>query len=172
MNGLNLDFGMNKQGCAAILALVIGLTGSAVTARAQQDFADVEIETLHVREDIYMLVGGGGNVTVQVGGDGVLIVDSQFAQLSGKIIAAISRLTDQPIRFIVNTHHHGDHVGGNENLRVSGDTVTGGNMPGPVPYAGEGAAGYFARERAASSERDHGRTGSPSVNVADQCVFQ
>ena len=86
-----------------------------------------------------MLVGAGGNVTVQIGNGGVLIVDSQFAQMSEKIIDAIGELTDQPIRFIVNTHHHGDHIGGNENVRVAGDTVVGGNKIAFVPYSGEGA---------------------------------
>ena len=106
---------------------------------AQQDFSEVEIHTLHVRDDIYMLVGSGGNITVQVGDDGVLIVDTQYAPLSERIVAAIAALSDKPIRYIVNTHYHGDHVGGNENLRLSGNTVVGGNMPGAVPYSGDGA---------------------------------
>ena len=65
-----------------------------------------------------MFVGSGGNITVQVGTDGVLIVDTQFAPLSDKIIAAIRKISDKPIRYIVNTHHHGDHTGGNVNLRA------------------------------------------------------
>jgi glyoxylase-like metal-dependent hydrolase (beta-lactamase superfamily II) len=87
-----------------------------------------------------MLVGAGGNITLQIGDDGVLIVDTQFAPLSEKIVAAIREITDKPIRYIVNTHHHGDHTGGNENLRAAGSTVTGGNVAGTILDAGVGAA--------------------------------
>lgn len=119
------------------LAALFGLT--AMPAAAQQNFDNVEIQALEVRDNIYMLVGAGGNITLQVGDDGAFIVDTQFAPLADKIVAAIREITDQPIRYIVNTHHHGDHIGGNEQLRVAGSTVIGGNMPGAVPYAGDGA---------------------------------
>jgi cyclase len=112
---------------------------SWMTASAQENFDDVEIHTLQVRDNIYMLVGAGGNITLQLGDDGVLMVDTQYAPLSDKIVAAIAALTDKPIRYIINTHYHPDHVGGNENLRRAGNTVIGGNMPGAVPYSGSGA---------------------------------
>src|SRR5690606_2445993 len=76
---------------------------------------------------------------VQVGDDGVLLVDTQYAALSEKILAAIAELSDRPIRYIVNTHHHGDHTGGNANLRLAGSTVSGGNMQGAIADAGVGA---------------------------------
>jgi glyoxylase-like metal-dependent hydrolase (beta-lactamase superfamily II) len=119
---------------AAALALLAG-----TAALAQQDFSGVEIHTLHVRDNIYMLVGAGGNITVQIGEDGVLIVDTQYAPLSDRIATAIAELSDQPIRYIIDTHYHPDHIGGNENLRLAGSTVVGGNMPGAVPYSGDGA---------------------------------
>jgi len=123
---------------AALAGLALaGLCPSAV--RAQQDFDAVEIETLQVRDNIYMLVGAGGNITVQVGDDGVLIVDTQFAALSDKILAAIGELSEKPIRYIVNTHHHGDHTGGNARLRLAGRMVSGGNMQGAIVDAGVGA---------------------------------
>ena len=126
--------------CACLAAFAAGTIFPAGTIEAQQqDFSSVEIRMLQVTDDVYMLVGVGGNIAVQVGDDGVFIVDTQFAPLSDKIAAAIAELSDLPIRYIVNTHHHGDHIGGNENLRAAGNTVTGGNMPGPVPYAGGGA---------------------------------
>lgn len=124
------------------LAVLAGLAaGAAVStgARAQQDFSDVEIETLEVRDNVYMLVGAGGNITVQVGDDGVLLVDTQFAELSDRILAAVEKLSDEPIRYIVNTHHHRDHVGGNAPLRLAGDTVTGGNMQAAIENSGVGA---------------------------------
>jgi glyoxylase-like metal-dependent hydrolase (beta-lactamase superfamily II) len=104
------------------------------------------VETLQVRDNIYMLVGQGGNVTVQVGGDGILIVDTQFDRMSDAILRAIREISPLPIRFIVNTHHHGDHIGGNANLRRAGATVIGGNMPGAVPYIEGGGAQVIAHE--------------------------
>lgn len=126
---------------AAVVAagIVAVWAGHASAQPAEPNFDDVEIHTLHVRDDIYMLVGAGGNTTVQVGEDGVFMVDTQFAPLSDKIVAAIREITDKPIRYIINTHYHGDHIGGNEPLKAAGSTVIGGNMPGAVPYAGDGA---------------------------------
>jgi cyclase len=124
----------------AIAALAgVGLCGASV-AQPQQDFAAVEIQALPVRDNLYMLVGAGGNITMQVGADGILIVDTQFAPLSDKIVAAIRKLSPKPIHYIVNTHHHGDHSGGNANLRAAGTTVSGGNMAGAIRDSGVGAA--------------------------------
>src|SRR3989442_9476329 len=75
---------------------------------------------LPVQGNIYMLVGPGGNVTIQTGKDGVLLVDTMFAPLAQRIAVEIKKLTDKPIRFIINTHVHGDHVGGNEALQKMG----------------------------------------------------
>ena len=135
-----------SQAFVASVCFAAAVSGLCAVARAQDDLDDVAIHTLHVRDDIYMLVGAGGNITVQIGDDGVLIVDTQFAPLSGKIVAAIAELTPKPIRYIVNTHHHGDHIGGNANLRLAGSTVIGGNMPGAVPYAEGGGAQVVAHE--------------------------
>jgi glyoxylase-like metal-dependent hydrolase (beta-lactamase superfamily II) len=104
------------------------------------------VNVLQVRDDIYMLVGQGGNITMQVGDDGILVVDTQFARMSDAIVETIREISDQPIRYIINTHYHGDHIGGNGNLRRVGDTVIGGNMPGAVPYAEGGGAQVVAHE--------------------------
>ena len=124
-----------------ILVLFFVAAGVVMSAGAgaQQDFSAVEIHTLHVRDNIYMLVGSGGNITVQIGDDGVLIVDTQYAPLAERISAAIAELSDKPIRYIIDTHYHPDHIGGNENLRLAGNTVIGGNMRGAVPYSSDGA---------------------------------
>ncbi len=115
----------------------------ALAQRApQQNFDNVEIHVLPVQGSIYMLVGAGGNITVQVGKDGVLLVDAEYAQLSNKIMAAIRTLSDGPLRYIINTHYHADHTSGNENLRNAGRTIMGGNVAGDLGAASatEGAA--------------------------------
>lgn len=94
---------------------------------AQQNFDDVEIQTLHVQGNIYMLVGAGGNITLQAGEQGVLIVDTMFAPLSDKIFAAIRSISEKPITYIINTHAHPDHIGGNANLALMGSNIAGGN---------------------------------------------
>jgi glyoxylase-like metal-dependent hydrolase (beta-lactamase superfamily II) len=88
-----------------------------------QDFDNVEIITHKVTDSIYMLEGAGGNIGVCVGEDGVFLIDDQYAPLTDKIKAAISKLTDQPIQFLINTHWHGDHVGGNENIGQAGAVI-------------------------------------------------
>ncbi len=99
-----------------LLALLI-----SISVHSQEDeFANVKITTHPVAPGIYMLEGYGGNIGVSVGEDGVFMIDDQFAPLTEKITAAIAALSDQPIRFLINTHWHYDHSGGNENLGKQG----------------------------------------------------
>lgn len=104
-------------------ALVLSLVLAVVTARAQQDFSKVEIKTTKLSGNVYTLEGQGGAIGVLAGPDGVLMVDSQFAPLTDKIVAAIKQINSGPIRFLINTHVHGDHTGGNENLGRMGVTI-------------------------------------------------
>lgn len=90
---------------------------------AQQNYDKVEIKTIPVKDNIYMLVGEGGNIGVAVGEDGALLIDSQFAPLTAKIAAAVNKINKQPIRFLMNTHYHFDHTDGNENMRALGATI-------------------------------------------------
>lgn len=90
---------------------------------AQGRFDKVTIKTTKLTENTYMLVGAGGNIGVSVGEDGVLIIDNQFAPLTQKIIDAIKQLSDKPVKIVMNTHHHGDHTGGNENFGNLGATI-------------------------------------------------
>ena len=103
----------------------LALAGAmAVVAGAQgQDFSSVQIKTTKVASNFYTLEGQGGTIGVLAGPDGVLMVDSQFAPLTDKIVAAIKAITPNPIRFLINTHVHGDHTGGNENLAKLGVTI-------------------------------------------------
>jgi glyoxylase-like metal-dependent hydrolase (beta-lactamase superfamily II) len=95
----------------------------ALTGYGQQDFSKVEIKATHVAGNIHMLEGSGGNIGVSVGPDGVLIVDDQFAPLSEKILEAIRKLGGDRPRFILNTHWHGDHVGGNPEFGRHGTII-------------------------------------------------
>jgi cyclase len=98
---------------AIFLGALFALAGSA-GAQQPQDFESVQIRTLPVQKNIYMLFGAGGNITVQVGSSGVLMVDTEYGPLAPKLMAAIRRLSNGPIRYMINTHVHGDHTGGNE----------------------------------------------------------
>jgi cyclase len=103
--------------------LLTGLAITLITTTTQaqsQDFEKVEITTIPVNENIYMLQGEGGNIGVAVGDDGVFLIDDQFAPLTDKITTAIAEISEQPIKFLVNTHWHFDHTGGNENLGNAG----------------------------------------------------
>jgi glyoxylase-like metal-dependent hydrolase (beta-lactamase superfamily II) len=88
-----------------------------------QDFDKVTIKTTKIAEGIYMLEGAGGNIGVSVGEDGVILIDDQYAPLTPKIQAAITAISPKPIKFVLNTHWHGDHVGGNENLAAVGAVI-------------------------------------------------
>ena len=84
---------------------------------------DVTIETTKLSDNVYMLIGRGGNIGVSVGEDGIFVIDDQFANITDKIVAALRQLSDKPIVFLANTHHHGDHTGGNENMAQLGATI-------------------------------------------------
>jgi cyclase len=105
----------------AIAACISILAATAVFA--QQDFSKVEIKTTKLAGNLYMLEGQGGAIGVLTGADGVLMVDSQFAPLTERIVAAIKAVDSGPIRFLINTHVHGDHTGGNANLGAMGVTI-------------------------------------------------
>jgi cyclase len=98
------------------LYLSLALALSAVPMLAQPDPSKVEVKAARVSGSVYMITGAGGNIGVSVGSDGIVVVDDQYAPLAPKIEAALKSITDQPVRFILNTHYHGDHTGGNEHF--------------------------------------------------------
>jgi glyoxylase-like metal-dependent hydrolase (beta-lactamase superfamily II) len=98
-----------------------------------------DVHALKAQGNVSMLVGPGGNVTVQVGSDGVLVVDTQSGPSSAGILAAIRALSPAPIRYVVNTHYHADHTGGNEAIRKAGSTIAGGNVSFDIADAAQGA---------------------------------
>ncbi len=157
---------------ASVAAFLSTAFCGASFAQQQQNFDAVEIQALQVRDNVYMLVGAGGNITMQVGDDGILLVDTQFAPLSEKIVAAIRKISPKPIHYIVNTHHHGDHTGGNANLRAAGTTVSGGNMAGRHPRLRRRRRDRRARERVDAVELGDRRAGHAVGRLADQHVLR
>ena len=107
-----------------LIHVLAGVLALAVPAGAQQqDFSGVEIKAEKVAEGLYMLTGRGGNIGLSVGKSGAFLIDDQYAPLSDKILAVVKSITPDPVRFVVNTHWHGDHTGGNENLGKAGAYV-------------------------------------------------
>ena len=102
---------------ALLLALLPAIAG------AQTNFDTIQVRAQALRGGVYMLVGAGGNIGLSVGEDAAFIVDDQYAPLTPRIIAAVAAITNKPIRFVVNTHWHGDHTGGNENVGKAGALI-------------------------------------------------
>src|SRR5712675_3269813 len=113
----------------AAVAAMMALSGPALAqtppaaAPPPADFSKVEIKTTDLGDNCYMLQGEGGNITVAVAKDGIIMVDGQYAPLHDKIKAAIEAISRQPIKYLVNTHYHDDHTGGNEAFAKDGVTV-------------------------------------------------
>ena len=122
---------MIRTAMAALSAAAI-LTGSAYAQQPAPaappappliDWEKIQIKTTDLGNNTYMLEGQGGNITVAVGSDGIIMVDSQHAPLSDKIKAAIKTISPLPVKYLVNTHFHGDHTGGNDNFAKDGATI-------------------------------------------------
>jgi cyclase len=122
-----------------LVAAMAALAAALALVGQQQQTRPVELHTLHVQGNVYMITGDGGNVTVQTGKDGVLLVDSGLAPNADLLLAEVRKLTKGTIRYLINTHVHPDHVGGNEKVFAAGSTITGGNVTGDIGDAGVGA---------------------------------
>lgn len=122
------------------IVICCGLLLSVASAQ-QQDFSKVEIKATKVAGTVYMLQGAGGNIGVSVGDDGILIVDDQYAPLADKIKAALKGITDKPVKFVLNTHWHGDHTGGNEIFGQSAPVIAHSNVRKRMAEGGKYAFG-------------------------------
>ncbi len=168
----------------AFLSALIVLCLYSISVRAQQDFSKVEIKVTKVAGSVYMLEGAGGNIGVSVGTDGILIVDDQFAPLADKIRAALKTLGEGKLKFVLNTHWHGDHTGGNaqfgqeasiiahDNVRkrlASEQKIRGGKVPAspkealPVVTFDKSLSVYFNNEEIRAIHFPHGHTDGDSV---------
>ena len=134
------------------VAAVIGTTGLAQqrpAAPAQPNFANIDVQTLHVQGNVYMAVGGPFNAAFSVGDDGVLVVDTMVEPLADKLIAAIQKVAgNKPIRYVLNTHWHQDHIGGNVKVADAGQSVVSGNFAGQAGAAQAERAFIWAHENA------------------------
>jgi len=112
---------------------------TVVAAAQDQDFSKVQIKATKVAGSVYMLEGAGGNIGVSVGADGIVIVDDQFAPLAEKIQAALRGITEKPVRFVINTHWHFDHTGGNAYFQKQGPIIAQENVRERMKTGGEAA---------------------------------
>ena len=165
----------------ALLAVPFLVAGASA---ADPDYSKVEIKATKVAGSIYMLQGAGGNIGVCVGDDGIVIVDDQFAPLASKIKAALKDISDKPLKFVINTHFHGDHTGGNaefgkeatviahENVRKrlkEGGTVLGGEVKAapkealPIVTFNDRTAVHINDEEIRAIHFPHGHTDGDSV---------
>ncbi len=120
------------------LVWIAACAALATAAQAQeQDFSKVEVKAKAVAGSVYLLTGAGGNIAASVGQDGIAIVDDQFAPLADKIRAALRGVTDKPLRFVINTHYHLDHTGGNESLAQDATIIAHENVRKRLASGGE-----------------------------------
>lgn len=122
-----------------LLVVGAGTSHAPVALQAQQP-SDAALETIQIRSNVYVIFGAGGNITVHVGEDGVILVDAGTAAMADKVLAAVKAITPQPIRLIINTHGDPDHVGGNEILGKAGIAIN------PDGFAEEEHATILAHE--------------------------
>jgi glyoxylase-like metal-dependent hydrolase (beta-lactamase superfamily II) len=117
---------------------IFSLSVLSSVAIAQQDFSKVEIKATKVAGSVYMLEGSGGNIGVCAGDDGIVIVDDQFAPLANKIREALKGISDKPLKFVINTHFHGDHTGGNEEFGTEATIIAHENVRKRLKEGGTG----------------------------------
>jgi cyclase len=116
----------------ALAGCCAGLGFTGLLHAQQNQGASAALQMIHVQGNVYLLAGAGGNIVVQIGPQGTLLVDTGLAERSDQVLAEIRKLTPKPVQYIINTHVHPDHTGGNEALRRAGATYTGANVTGDI----------------------------------------
>ncbi len=135
----------------SVIAGFVLVLAAALSAAQDQDFSKVEIKVTKVSGTVYMLEGAGGNIGASVGEDGIVVVDDQYAPLAEKIQAALKGVTDKPVRFIINTHYHGDHTGGNAFFQKQAPVIAHDNVRKRLETGGAaGNLGSVSMERKAA----------------------
>src|SRR6202158_1493732 len=132
---------MRKLLVSLMLVAGAGLAAPAAWSGQQQDFSKVQIKATKVSGNVYMLVGAGGNIGASIGEDGIVIVDDQYAPLADKIQDALKGITEKPVRFIINTHYHGDHTGGNEFFQKQAPIIAHDNVRKRLEEGGQAGNG-------------------------------
>jgi cyclase len=133
------------------ILLAAGVFACSLAAAQDQDFSKVQMKVSKVAGKVYMLQGAGGNIGASVGDDGIVIVDDQYAPLADKIQAALKSITDKPVRFIINTHYHVDHTGGNEYFQKQAPIIAQDNVRKRLERgggAGNGGSVHFDNQPA------------------------
>jgi len=125
----------------SLLLLAAGVLAGGLTAAQDQDFSKVQMKVSKVAGNVYMIEGAGGNIGASVGDDGIIIVDDQYAPLAEKIQAALKGITDKPVRFIINTHYHPDHTGGNAYFQKQAPIIAQDNVRKRLESGGGGGNG-------------------------------
>jgi glyoxylase-like metal-dependent hydrolase (beta-lactamase superfamily II) len=129
--------------------IFVGVSILNTVAFAQQDFSKVEIKATKVAGNVYMLEGSGGNIGVCAGEDGIVIVDDQYAPLANKIKEALKGISDKPLKFVINTHFHGDHTGGNAEFGTEATIIAHENVRKRLQDGGTGAGATKPAAKAA-----------------------
>ncbi|MBZ5613599.1 MAG: MBL fold metallo-hydrolase [Acidobacteriia bacterium] len=137
-----------------LLAGLLSCLSTGLCLAQDQDFSKVQIKVSKVAGSVYMLTGAGGNIGASVGEDGIVIVDDQYAPLAEKIQQALKGVTDKPVRFIINTHYHEDHVGGNEFFQKQASIIAHDNVRKRLEEGGQAGNGASVHFEAKAQPKD------------------
>jgi cyclase len=130
------------------------LFASTLAVGQYQDYSKVQIKVIPVSGGIYMLTGAGGNIGASVGEDGIVVIDDQYAPLAERIQAALKGISDKPVRFIINTHYHGDHTGGNSYFQKQAPIIAQDNVRKRLEQDGFAGNGGSMKREAKAAPKD------------------
>ncbi|MCI5043936.1 MAG: MBL fold metallo-hydrolase [Aquisalinus sp.] len=155
---------MRKSVISVAMAAALGISGTSLPASAHVTVAqsdDVIITTTELGDGLYMLEGRGGNIGISVGPDGVFMIDDQFGNIADKILAAVAEVTDEPVSYVLNTHWHGDHTGGNAAMAAEGATI----------LSHDNVRKRLKQSLEVKGELEDGKTSLPVLTFSDTTTF-